>query len=577
MRLTFTKRGNSFVFLFALIVTLSANTSLFAQTRTIISSGSWTNTAIWDGGSIANTIGENASFTNNTPGTVTLQSPENITVGNVALNSGNRLTIASGATLNVGSSSASRNLTTGNDCTIIVSGTLIVWGTFNPDNNFSINITSTGVLIVKGGFSPGNDSDFTSSGSVDIGGAFSLGNNGDVIISGPMDVGGNFTYGNDAEISLNSPGDLNVSGNLDGNNNATVNIANGAGITVGGMFDVGNDAAVNVNGDLDIDGDFRSGNNIDITVGANGDLSVGEDFDTGNDAAIIINGDMDVDGDFSGNNNMDLTIGNNGDFDTGGDVDLGNGSDIVVDGSWNIGGGYDGGTDNDFDVDGLVTIGGDIEVDNDSNATGSGSAIVTGTCTDGNSNFCGTGPFNNLLPIRLVYFKVSLNDDNNVSIKWATEEELSFDYFELERASKGLEFSMLAKISGAGYNTESRQEYSWTDTNPLAGDNYYRLKAVDLDGSFEYFDVKFVAVSAKRTFSVFPNPATGEQINYSINFDYTDSDRIIVFDNMGQALQNIAVSAIEDEIHFSERLKPGVYVLQYVSARSKHNVRLVVR
>jgi hypothetical protein len=178
-------------------------------------------------------------------------------------------------------------------------------------------------------------------------------------------------------------------------------------------------------------------------------------------------------------------------------------------------------------------------------------------------------------PIKLLFFTASLENDN-VLLKWATEEEEGFDHFEIERASSNLNFSAIAEVPGAGYNTTTYQEYSWLDENPLIGHNYYRLKAVDLDGSYEYFNVVFVTTTGKKGFSVFPNPSNGRNIKYRINFDFTSGDRIILLNGMGKEIQSSPVSNIEDYLNLSEGLKPGVYFAKYSSPGFEETVKFVV-
>ena len=524
----------------SLLVFALATPSLLAQNRTVNTSGNWNSAAIWNGGTaadVADIIGENASFGNDLGGSgmVTFPSPLNYTVGNVSMGNGNDLTISTGATLNIGNAANSRSLTVGNDGRIFVNGTLIIWGNFDPGNNFQITIGSTGTLIVKGSYLPGNDSRFTSSGTVDVDGAFTLGNNNRITLSGPMDVGGNLTFGNDAIVLLNSPADLEVTGNFDGGNNGRFTADSGTNVDIGGFFDLGNDARVVANGDMDVTGNFQLGSTPRVTVGSGGDLDIGGNMSANNDGIYTIDGEM------------------------------------------NIGGGFNGGTNSDFDVDGLVTIVNNINVGNDSNAVGTGSIMVGGGCSDGNSNFCGQGPFL-VMPIRLAYFNAVLNEAKDQSIlSWATEKEESFDHFEIEYAGSDLQFSKLTSVQGSGANTQSLKKYSWIHTNPIIGDNYYRLKAVDIDGSFEYFDIKHVVVETSKELFIYPNPSVDGRVSYKINFEPTSGSRIVIVNGLGNQLKGIEVSSTEGELTFSQPLQSGIYYVQYVSNQFTKTLRLVVR
>jgi len=179
------------------------------------------------------------------------------------------------------------------------------------------------------------------------------------------------------------------------------------------------------------------------------------------------------------------------------------------------------------------------------------------------------------MPIKLLYFTAELNEDA-VLLNWATEKEESFDHFEIERASSNLKFITITEVPGAGYNTETLQKYSWVDSNPFAGQNYYRLKAVDLDGSFEYFKIVTASASGNKKFVVYPNPTKDKFVNYLVNFDNSGDDKIIVMDNIGNVLQQTSIS-INGKLVFDDAINPGLYFVQYVAPDFRQIVRVTIR
>lgn len=386
------------IFTIFVLVQLMAS-PLLAQT--ITSSGTWSNTGIWSGGNVSDIITENASLNNNI-GTVTVGA--NYTVGDIAMNNGNTLTINSGFTLNVGQSGTPKNISVGNTGTINIIGTLIIWGDLNIGNSLDLNVSVGGVLIVKGNVN--------------------MGNGGDLVISGSVQIDGNFVGGND--------------------------------------------------------------------------------------------------------------------------------TDLIVDGS--------------------VSIGGNLSVGNNSDPTGSGTVTVGGTCADGSSSFCGVGP----LPIKLVYFEAKVSGDG-VSLTWATEKEENFDHFEIQRAGVDLNFATILSVPGAGYNTNSLEEYRAFDESPLIGTSYYRLKAVDIDGSIEYFKVKSVSRGGERRFWVSPNPSTGSSIRYAFNFDPSPYDRVVLIDGVGNELLSQEVEGAGNELIPDKRLPSGTYLLRYISADYQHVTRVFIK
>jgi len=94
------------------------------------------------------------------------------------------------------------------------------------------------------------------------------------------------------------------------------------------------------------------------------------------------------------------------------------------------------------------------------------------------------------LLVELLEFN-AVKDQSNVSLTWATASERNSAFFDVERSVDGLNFSPIGKVD-AHQNSTNRIDYEMLDEAPLAGINYYRLKQVDLDGTFQYSDIKSV-------------------------------------------------------------------------------------
>lgn len=100
---------------------------------------------------------------------------------------------------------------------------------------------------------------------------------------------------------------------------------------------------------------------------------------------------------------------------------------------------------------------------------------------------------------------------NNV-LEWRTEGERGISHFEVERSGSGFSFE---RIGGdiASANSEGPHDYSFVDQQPELGGNYYRLRTVDLEGTFEYSKVLFLGgENTSLCLKVSPNPASDQVI-----------------------------------------------------------------
>lgn len=113
------------------------------------------------------------------------------------------------------------------------------------------------------------------------------------------------------------------------------------------------------------------------------------------------------------------------------------------------------------------------------------------------------------LPIELLSFNATSTDAQTVDCQWTTATETNNDYFTIERGSDPGHFVEIGKVKGAGTITEPRY-YSFEDTAPMDGLNYYRLKQTDFDGQFTYSKIVAIRFMKNINISVYPNPAKDE-------------------------------------------------------------------
>ena len=113
------------------------------------------------------------------------------------------------------------------------------------------------------------------------------------------------------------------------------------------------------------------------------------------------------------------------------------------------------------------------------------------------------------LPVILSEFTVK-NNQNNVELRWSTEVEIGTDKFIIERSPSGLDFEAIDELTSQG-SSSFGYSYRITDENPLIGDNYYRLKILDLDGTYNYSNIRLIRVKSEETVvTVYPNPAENQ-------------------------------------------------------------------
>ena len=114
----------------------------------------------------------------------------------------------------------------------------------------------------------------------------------------------------------------------------------------------------------------------------------------------------------------------------------------------------------------------------------------------------------NSLPVELTHFNAEWVKAS-IELSWATASETNNSHFRIQRRNEG-NWENIGKVNGNG-TTTTPQDYSFIDQHPQQGTNYYRLKQVDFDGSFEYSGIRTASFentseNGKISIKVLTNP-----------------------------------------------------------------------
>lgn len=115
------------------------------------------------------------------------------------------------------------------------------------------------------------------------------------------------------------------------------------------------------------------------------------------------------------------------------------------------------------------------------------------------------------LPVKLARFNV-IKEGNTAILSWSTTEETNSDRFEVERRSGDNQWKLIGTTISQG-ESSVLVDYEFVDSDPLTGgktggENLYRLRMVDKDGTFAYSRVRSVRFGDKETLILYPNPTS---------------------------------------------------------------------
>ena len=119
----------------------------------------------------------------------------------------------------------------------------------------------------------------------------------------------------------------------------------------------------------------------------------------------------------------------------------------------------------------------------------------------------GSNNVNASLPVELISFSGASPKAGVVELYWSTELERNNDGFSVERAEAG-NWVEATWVAGMG-NSDELRSYATTLTNVPTGQQAFRLRQRDFDGTEAFSDIVTVYVDALSGLSMFPNPTSG--------------------------------------------------------------------
>jgi len=168
------------------------------------------------------------------------------------------------------------------------------------------------------------------------------------------------------------------------------------------------------------------------------------------------------------------------------------------------------------------------------------------------------------LPVTLTSFTASLTANKSVNIRWATAAESNSSYFAVEKSANGKDYTEISRITAAG-NSSTLKEYQFNDAQPNAGANYYRLKQVDKNNSFQYSQVRKISLAnLGLNVQVGPNPFSN-QVELLITGNAKLALTANVSDVNGKRVRQLTFLKTETttkKMIDLSNLSSGVYILQ---------------
>jgi len=163
-----------------------------------------------------------------------------------------------------------------------------------------------------------------------------------------------------------------------------------------------------------------------------------------------------------------------------------------------------------------------------------------------------------VLPLELLSFGGRVESDHN-ALTWSTASEVALRGFMVQRSGNGILFDSIAWVDAGD------DEYNHNDFDVSAGDHYYRLYMLDLDGSAEYSHIVRLRRDYNHTFEVVNNPFT-DVLFAEVGTNKASTGSISVLSINGQMVHSsrhelgIGITGIQLDL---SSMPSGNYIIRY--------------
>jgi len=232
-----------------------------------------------------------------------------------------------------------------------------------------------------------------------------------------------------------------------------------------------------------------------------------------------------------------------------------------------------------YDV--TINSGAGSQVTNQGTVTGSNFSNLgtddpdTGTPNDPTITFLNMLP----LPVRLLELS-AIPMQGSIVVSWNVSNEINMTSYEVEKSNNGRSFTKIGEV--ASRNSLQAHNYSFVDTAPVNGVNYYRLRLIDLNAAAKYTIIVRVDLDGKNNgIRIYPNPATGQTITLQLSNMQKGDYELLFYNSLGQFAYRKVIhhdgGSASKNISLPGQLLRGIYSVQLKSDKIVFSQSLIVQ
>lgn len=172
---------------------------------------------------------------------------------------------------------------------------------------------------------------------------------------------------------------------------------------------------------------------------------------------------------------------------------------------------------------------------------------------------------NVILPVTITQLKASLIN-SSVHLTWTSVSEYNIAQYQIERSGDGTHFEKIGTLP-AQQNGNQINNYTFIDALPISGQNYYRIKIEEKDGSSSYSNIVLLMVTG-NSFNIIiaPNPVVNHRTYIRFMNAAAGKYTLTLYSGNGQLVyQNTLLHGGGSSaylLHLPAELKTGIYFMR---------------
>ncbi|HEV7780686.1 MAG TPA: T9SS type A sorting domain-containing protein [Chitinophagaceae bacterium] len=185
----------------------------------------------------------------------------------------------------------------------------------------------------------------------------------------------------------------------------------------------------------------------------------------------------------------------------------------------------------------------------------------------------------NMFPLPVMLTELKAKEAGNlVRLNWKVAAEYNMYRYDIEKSTDGYMFTKIGEANAR--NIPGILVYEFNDSNPFNGNNFYRLRMIDKDGTYKFSAIVKVRLgNTIETVHIFPNPFNGSSVNIQMENMPAGLYTVRLYNSLGvlvmtKQLTHNGGSATE-LLYLNQEPGKGIYQLEITGQQKRNTFKLV--